>query len=67
MNVDLRIAQLEGLLVNVSSRRSRARVVLRGNRARKTAAAAWDRLERDFRTALASLEGQRHAAELAEG
>jgi hypothetical protein len=57
MNVEFRIAKLERLLSNVSLRRAQDRQSAPG-KSGQTSVAAWDSLERDFRTALSSLKQQ---------
>ena len=64
MNIQFRIAKLERLLTDVSLRRERVRVAVSGKTDRSTAVAGWDRLERDFRAALISLQRQRDGDEL---
>jgi hypothetical protein len=63
MNVELRIADLERHVSDVSLRRARVRLGMSASTKKAKTTAGWDRLERGFRTALHSLRQQRNDAE----
>lgn len=64
MNIEIRIAQLERLLSDVSTRRARVPSPAPVPASHETPVAGWNRLELGFRTALNSVKAQRDAVEI---